>query len=321
MTASEKELEDAFQRGREMGRKEDAYRFLLKGVPAFGSWTRRVEFEATLSLFESLVAYERGVLEQLRRTQRERWLERQDHADLKRDLEEAEELARRAPEELRNVAWPYRWKLRLSRPWLKMVAEVRFEFARNQERSAQLEDIQRYLEAELRTARRVVDAELDAGRGHVCTVEAMRTPPTRPVGVHEYPSVRAFVDEDRRRGLVGEPGPLDAGGEDYGCNWRLENPIRRWETTRWRLSWLSVSAAADGEPTYEVYAVELDEMDYTKRGRVWLMGAIPNRRKIDEILPEFEMHAQHERNSLVAVAAKVNDAVKAFHQSERQGEI
>jgi hypothetical protein len=315
MTASERELGAAFQRGLDMGRKEDAYRFLLKGVPAFDPWTKRVEFEATPSLFDSLVAFERDLLEQLRRLQRERWVERQDHADLQQDLEEAEELTRCATEELRGIAWPYRWKLRLFKPWLKTMAEARFEFARHQEKSAQLEGIQRYLEAELRTARRAVDAELETGRGHLCTVEAMRTPPTRPVGVREYKSVRAFVDEDPRRGLNGGPGLPDAGGEDYGWNWRLENPIRRWETTRWRLSRLSVSTTGE-EPTYEMYAVQLGEMDSTTRERVWLMGVVPDRRKVAEILSEFEIHAQRERNSLVAVASKINDVAKAILLSE-----
>lgn len=296
-----------------MGRKEDAYRFLFKGVPAFEPWTRRIELEAKPTLIESLVTFERCLLEQMRRIQRERSIEREGDADLQQDLEEVEELVRRAPEELPGIAWPYRWKLRLFKPWLKAMAEVRREFAHHQERGSLMVDIQRVIEGELSTVQRAVDAELDTGRGHRCTVEAMRAAPVRPVGVREYPSIRAFLDEDSRRGLIGGPGPLDAGGEDHGWDC-LENPLRRWETTRWRLSWLCMGAAGE-EPTHEIYAVQLGE-DAPERGRVWLMGIVLDRRRIVDVLSELEQHAQRERNSLVVVASKINQVIKAIHVSE-----
>jgi hypothetical protein len=65
-----------------------------------------------------------------------------------------------------------------------------------------------------------------------------------------------------------------------------------------------------------MYAVQLGEMDSTTRERVWLMGVVPDRRKVAEILSEFEIHAQRERNSLVAVASKINDVAKAIFLSE-----
>jgi hypothetical protein len=315
VTHSNQELEAVFQRGLEAGRKEDAYRFLFKGLPAFAPWTQRVEFEAKPTLIESLVTFERCLLEQLRRIQRERWVERRGHADLQHDLEEVEELAGRAPEELSDIAWPYRWKLRLSKPWLKAAAEVRREFAEHLERSGQMAEIQRLIEAELSTMQRAVDAELDTGRGHACTVQAMRAAPVRPVGVREYPVIDAFLDQDSRRELIGGPGPRDAGGQDYGWYWRLENPLRRWETTRWRLSWLCVGTAGEA-PTYEIYAVEIGETEGLSRGRVWLMGVVLDGRRIADILSDLEQHAQGERNSLVVVASRINQVIKAIHASE-----
>jgi len=100
---------------------------------------------------------------------------------------------------------------------------------------------------------------------------------------------------------------------DYGYNWRLENPLRRWVTTRWRVSWLCLSEAQHQDATDEVYAVEhIDQPGDVETGRVWLMGTIPDRHIINEILPELETHAQHERNSLVVVAARISEAAKAI---------
>jgi hypothetical protein len=312
MTAVEGELDDAFERGRAVGFREGRYGPPLGGLPAFAPLTRGVRFAFERSWFDSFVAYERSVLEQLRLVQRERWLESQLSVALWDKLEEAEEAVRTAPDELRSMAWRRRWALRVSRPWLSAVAEVRSEVERQEHSSSLLERMQRRIEQELRAARLAVDAELDTGRGQACTVEAMRGPPLRPAGVREFRSVRAFVAQDDRRART-QAGPLDLGGEDYGARWRLENPVRRWDTTRWRVSWLCVEEETRREdPTYEVYAVELlDEPAGTSDGRVWLMGTIQERKVIATILPELERHASGESNSLVVVAARISEVTAA----------
>jgi hypothetical protein len=93
-----------------------------------------------------------------------------------------------------------------------------------------------------------------------------------------FVSVEAFVHGDRRRVHWGAGGRMGAGGEDYGFRWRLENPLRRWLTTRWRVSWLSIADRESVTPTYEVYAIEFPGGDLSEEtGRVWLMGKIESR--------------------------------------------
>jgi hypothetical protein len=120
------------------------------------------------------------------------------------------------------------------------------------------------------------------------------------------------VHGDRRRLHWGADGQMGAGGEDYGFRWHLESPLRRWLTTRWRVSWLSIADREGTKPTYEVYAIEFPGGDRNeKTGRVWLMGKIENRDTIHAILPELEQHAQRERNSLVVVAQRLQYAARA----------
>ncbi len=88
--------------------------------------------------------------------------------------------------------------------------------------------------------------------------------------------------------------------------------MRRWLTTRWRVSWLSIADRDGVTPTYEVYAIEFVGADLSEEtGRVWLMGKIESRDTIREILPELERRAQGERNSLVVVAQRIQNAVRA----------
>jgi hypothetical protein len=117
--------------------------------------------------------------------------------------------------------------------------------------ATQPEGLQRRIEAELSAVRDAVDGELEEGRGRSCVVDAMRRAPNRPFGVREFRDVEAFVAEDPRRALQDSSTQRNLGGAEYGYRWRLEDPIRRWSTTRWRISWLCVD-----DPTYELYAVE-----------------------------------------------------------------
>jgi hypothetical protein len=160
---------------------------------------------------------------------------------------------------------------------------------------------QKEIEVELDAARRAVDVEVERGLGRPRITDALRGPPRRPRGVREYPTIEAFVAEDRRRALFDWPDRRDAGGSDWGTGWGLERPIRRWETTRWRVSWLG-----NDDPTNEVYAVEFVPLPNPGPGtrRVWMMGTLANWKEVEAaISPLYSV--RHERNSLVAVANAV----------------
>jgi len=151
--------------------------------------------------------------------------------------------------------------------------------------------------------RDAVDAVLSGGEGRQCVVDALRAAPNRPDGVREFPDVEAFVADDRRRALPDWPARRDAGGADYGSRWRLENPLHRWETTSWRLSWLCMH-----DPTYELYGIELlrpMREEQPRTGRVWLLGRLESEEAVDDAVRELMRHAQAERNSLVAVASAI----------------
>ena len=78
----------------------------------------------------------------------------------------------------------------------------------------------------------------------------------------------------------------------------------------------NVEGDRKGEPpTYEVYAIEFPhEPSSEETGRVWMMGEIQSRDTIRAILPELEKHAQGERNSLVVVAQRIQNAARAERQ-------
>lgn len=203
--------------------------------------------------------------------------------------------------------------LRIVSAWLPEPArDLQAELEECERKLVLAERAQRFIRDQLHEARRVVDRELEFGRGYACIVEAIRSAPTRPRGVHEFANVELFVRGDRCRAHWGAAG---AGGEDYGFKWRLENPLRRWLTTRWRVSWLCIADGANEAPTYEVYAIEFPGRDLSEEsGRVWLMGRIESRDTIRALLPELEQRAQRERNSLVVVAQRIRDAARAEQQ-------
>ncbi len=104
--------------------------------------------------------------------------------------------------------------------------------------------------------------------------------------------------------------------------WSLENPFRRWECSRWRISWLCGARSGawwepealhsgEGEATTEVYAAELDGTG-AESGRVWLLGRIRTLAALDRALEELKRHAIDERNSLAAAA----DAVARVSREE-----
>ncbi len=83
------------------------------------------------------------------------------------------------------------------------------------------------IRSELWTAREAVDAELEEGRGLACAVEALRASPQTPATVLEY-SAEEFAREDSRRELRSDTDWVDLSGADFGHQWGLENPFRRW---------------------------------------------------------------------------------------------
>jgi hypothetical protein len=245
------DLQEAFERGREVGRREG---MAFKGVPALSPWSTGVEFRFERSWFDSFVSYERSLVETLRQVQRARWIER-----------------------------------------------AHWDGASNSRDSA-FEMLQRRIADELALVRDAVDAERATGRGRACVVDALRAEPNRPVGVWELPDVEIFVREDQRRALPDWPERRDAGGADYGSHWRLEDPLRPWITSQWRVSWLNAD-----DPTYEVYAIERMPAfrEEAQTGRVWLLGVLRDYGPAHEMLSELQLHAQGERNSLVVVAEAV----------------
>jgi len=59
--------------------------------------------------------------------------------------------------------------------------------------------VQRFISNQLYLVRRAVDvrravgAELEYGLRYACTVEAMRSPPSRPLGVHEFVALESLL--------------------------------------------------------------------------------------------------------------------------------
>jgi hypothetical protein len=180
---------------------------------------------------------------------------------------------------------------------------------------AALEKLEREIKAELWKVRAAVDCELEEGRGRVCIVEAMRALPQRPWAVIEYANVISFLKEDPRRGVGDRSRRVAAGGADFGFDWQLENPFKRWETGRWRISWLCAMKKLDDEGqdwfysgdedvTDEVYACEAVK-GQSPQGRIWLLGKLGTREAVDRALEELTRHAMNERNSLIAAAESV----------------
>jgi len=199
-----------------------------------------------------------------------------------------------------------RWSARRGDPDPSSRAEVE---------AVRLDELEAAASRELWRARVAVDAELEAGRGRACVVEAMRAQPQTPASVAEY-AMEEFVAEDRRRGVFDWPARLDLGGADFGSAWSLEDPFRRWLTTGWRISWLcdhdkfmgdDELVHGDGdEATAEVYALEVWPRDVDRReARVWLLGKLHTRAAVDRALDDLQLHAMRERNSVVAAAEAV----------------
>jgi hypothetical protein len=197
--------------------------------------------------------------------------------------------------------------------------------ARREGEKARPEEVQALSEAdaviasELAKVVRAVDEVLDEGRGCAHAIAGMRADPQRPDGVVEFPDLDVFVEEDMRRAVFDWPSRRDAGGADFGHEWQLEDPFRRWETTRWRISWLCESASRlrDGEqPTQEVYALEIPAersvRSGQRRGRVWLLGTLPDWKMAEQLLGTLQPHARRGRNSVVVAAS----AVQAAHRGE-----
>jgi hypothetical protein len=172
-----------------------------------------------------------------------------------------------------------------------------------------LEETETAIEGELVRAVRGVNEVLREGRGEPHAIAGMRATPQRPDHVIELPDLTAFVGADERRALPDWPQRRDAGGADFGFDWLLENPFRRWETTRWRASWL-----CEGErPTHEAYALECLESrgeQARRHGRVWLLGTLSDWDAAEKSLGVLQRHARDGRNSLVVAAKAVRAAAR-----------
>jgi hypothetical protein len=84
--ADDREIEEAFERGRLVGQREG---LAFTEVPPVAPWSHGAKFRFKTSWFESFVAYERDVLDDLRRVQHGRWVER--GTDYEADLEQLQE--------------------------------------------------------------------------------------------------------------------------------------------------------------------------------------------------------------------------------------
>lgn len=298
------DIEEAFERGRAVGRVEG---LAFEGVARIVPWTLGAQFRVKSSWFLSYVDYEREVLEDLRRVQRARSDEQTSIRDHQSRVALATNFAKRAPQEARDLPWIQRRWLLWSRPWLNEVTDAESMLADSQSREAMLRTLEQSIADQLSRVAAAVDVELEEGRGRACVVDAMRRVPNRPSGVREYRDVREFVLEDPRRALPTLRGETDAGGEDFGSKWRLEDPVRRWNTTRWRVSWLY-------DTTHELYAIEYMKPHLPNgppTDRVWLLGVLHDRADVDHLILELETYAQRERNSLVALAHAVSAACAA----------
>lgn len=236
-------------------------------IPHILGVTAGTAFEFKRSWFDSYLAFERGAREDQRRVQRAGWV---------------------ANRELRQTRG----------------SEVMVDCQR---RLWLLVRLERFISDQIWAAKKAVDAELEEGRGRRCTVEAMRADPRPPASVKRHNDVIAWIEADPRRGVPDWPGRLDAGGEDYGYHWTLENPTRRWQTSRWRVSWLSM-----GDPTHEVYAIELpDRRSDTAEAsrRLWVLGTLREREFVRCALVDLQRYAMNERNSLIAAAIAVRGAM------------
>ncbi|HEU4657542.1 MAG TPA: hypothetical protein VFR97_08460 [Capillimicrobium sp.] len=251
-------------------------------------WTYGASFRLRERLIDSLVDYERWVLEELRHVQRALWLHSRRGPELEREADRAERAAAHA---LAGRVRPSRLPTRAARSQREAVRAARFARAALVAHAAGTGRGRALLSRvarELWSVRLAVDAEAVEHDGLPPAVAAMRAAPVRPVGVREYLDAEAFVAEDPRREVVA--------WSDHGDRWLLENPLRRWETTRWRLAWLV-------DATDEVCAVELlDRPDArVETGRVWLLGVVRDRSSMLRALRDLERTAQGERNSLVLV--------------------
>jgi len=281
--ADRQELQEAEDRGRRIGQFEQV---AFRVMPSVGTWLPEVRFTFFLTWFRSLADHERRLVGNLREIQRIRWL-----------LEHDPETVPRLPP---------------------------------RHSVSTLLQLEREYEDEAWKARLSIDEFLDEGCGRACVVAALRALPQRPATVTEYDSTTTFVREDKRRGAVYPTHVALRPDANFGIDWRLENPFRRWETTGWSIGRLcgpfkESREATEGEPwfeederaanaTHEVYAVESQDASepFAEDGRVWVLGTIHRRASLDRALQEMQLHAIHDRNSLVAAA----DAIAAAEREE-----
>lgn len=295
-----------FERGRAVGRRESVF----PGVPSVPGWTHGTKLQFRRSWFDTFCDYERALVEDLRRVQQRRQVVQRELAAARNRCDDASASRGRL-----HSQTPHRLVARLEKRYAirrgaRTIALLMAEVTAHERRAAGGAALQHNVERELRVVREAVDAELHEGRGRARLVAALRADPVRPLGVREYASVDDFVAEDPRRALADWPARRDAGGADYGYKWGLENPIQRWEVTRWRISWLGIERGID-----EVYAIELPRWlpDESGSGRVWLLGVIRSADVLHSALGALELDGQGERNSLVAAA----DAVMKAAEEER----
>lgn len=293
-----------FDEGVKVGRTEGMG---FTAIPALVGVTRGASFAFESSWFHSYVAYERDLLDDLRRVQRERWIVAGDGEAVQARLEEAQRDVEAVEARLATASIVERWWLRRTQPTIdgwREAFEARLE---HDARDARLAKLQRRIEDELWRVRKAVDEQRAEGHGRASTVAALRAVPSRPPHVREYTNRAVFVAEDSRRALDPRAADPELGGMTFGWDWRLENPLRRWDTMRWEVGWLSIGPGA----TWEVYAAERlpDDGDEGPRsGHVWLLGTLRRRQVVREALEECQQHAMRERNSLAALAEAVRHA-------------
>lgn len=266
---NKKEIEEAFERGRQIGRQEG---LAFEGVPKQGSLVPGAEFRFRRSWFESYVQYERDVVINLRCIQHLRWLQHQDKrrgsalsGSGRPDLSQLEKAVR---EELGRV---------------RGAVDIEREEGRGRA----------CVVAAIRALPQLPASVREYGSREEFVAEDER---------------RAVFDWPTRRDLGGADFGSRWSVEDPFRRWITSSWRISWLCEDGKfMGGGDLIHDDDGEATTEVYAVELPGRSSPKatESRVWLLGKLRTYAAVDRALFDLQVNAMHERNSLIAAAQAV----------------
>jgi len=266
--ASQREIDDAFERGRKMGRMEAVF----TGIQG-RAFVPGAEFRFRRSWFESYVQYERDLTNSLRSVQRKRWQRRRN--------------ARRGMTGFR----PSDAEL------AALEAEVLAELGRAREAvDAELEQRRgvQPLVAAMRALPQVPESVVEYASAEEFLAEDSRRGAgglsASQLGGADY-GFRWGLEDAIQRWCVSR----------WRVSWLCE-PGRFFS-----LSGDESEHSDEGEATTEVYAHEFVDEHGRERtpGRVWLLGKLRTNAEADRVLGELSGQVMDERNSLIVVAEAV----------------